>query len=75
MCYQTVSVYTWGGLRGDAKLLQQAELVAQPCDVLHAHVACHSCAHFACAARRKGCFDLYGEPGLKDGIPDGQGGE
>lgn len=22
MCYQTVSVYTWGGLRGDLKLLQ-----------------------------------------------------
>mmetsp|Transcript_5049 Transcript_5049/g.10956 ORF Transcript_5049/g.10956 Transcript_5049/m.10956 type:complete len:346 (-) Transcript_5049:616-1653(-) len=24
--------------------------------------------------KRKGCFDLYGEAGLKDGIPDGQGG-
>lgn len=25
-------------------------------------------------ARRKGCYDLYGEKGLKDGVPDGQGG-
>jgi len=24
--------------------------------------------------RRKGCYDLYGERGLKDGMPDGQGG-
>jgi hypothetical protein len=26
------------------------------------------------AAKRKGFFDLYGEEGLKDGVPDGQGG-
>ncbi len=62
--YDVLSDRAHMGLHGTAWAVDKACSSPRQCAPLHAR-----------AAKRKGFYDLFGEHALKDGVPDGQGGQ